>query len=333
MTLRWTGFLVLLLTLGSAARGQQAAVFDSGGPTLAAALAGGVLHLATAADLTPAGADAPAAEVGGIVAGPGGRGLYGWRRSEVLRFDPASRTWSTLGRCEAPVAQAIAAPDGSAALIVLTGRPGEPVLADGRVWRLPSAGGAPQRLEAVRDGYRPWKLWPSRVGDQARLAVGTWRATRLAPFEHRCHFVYSLAGEACEAVWLGSRLSRPYRTATHADLAGDGRWRLVAIEETEDGGTSLGVYQPISFGYEGEWRSPPVAGLTDLAAWGAMVVAWGRDGGGQAVAWRLARTADGYRLDALPAAPPTLDRVTCYNGNLVGWWDGAWHRLAVEGGK
>jgi hypothetical protein len=301
--------------------------FRSGGSVFLAALSEGQLQLAHAGrrlhPRPPLAADGFALPA----AGPGGLGLYAARGATVVCLDGAHGEWREVATLSQPVAQLVAAPDDGAAMVVLTGLPGEPVLRDGAVWRLPLAPEArPLRLASVRDGYRPWRLWPTGRDGQAHLAVGAYRATRLAPFEHRCMFVYRWSAGGCEPVWLGSRLGRPYVDAAHADLRGDGQWRMIAVEETEDGGRGLGIYRPLSFGYEGEWRTEALAGLREVAAWGPVVVV-----GGDGWAARLQPEREGYRLVRLPVAPPALAQAVVWQGQLAGWWDGQWQPPASEG--
>jgi hypothetical protein len=325
--------LAALAVLLRPAAAQRAVCFRSGAENLVAVAADGYLHLAAGADLA-ARPDVAAPGVHWLTSGPGGRDLFGLRGDRVLRLDLAGSAWETLAELPQPALEAIAAPDGSPALVVLSGWPGDPVARDGHVWRLPlAAGSKPLRLGAVQDGFRPWRLWPSRDGDEPRFVVATYKATRFWPVEHRCMFVFSLRGETCAPAWLGSRLSRPYIAAAHADLRGDGRWRMISIEETEAGDRVVSVYAPIGFGYEGEWCSEPLPGVEEVTAFGATVLLWGHDGEGRPLAWRLLRDGDGYRLAAVADAPPEPAQVTLRGGELVGWLAGNWRRWPLLGAR
>ena len=186
------------------------------------------------------------------------------------------------------------------------------------------------RVTAVQDGTNPWQLAWTRAQGEQRLACTTYQATPSVNFKHNAMFVFAWTGRDAEPRWLGTRLSRPYVDAAHADLHGDGQWRMVAVEVAADGGHSLGVYRPIGFGYEGEWRGETVPGLERVAAFGALVLCWGHDANGAPRAWQLRPTPDGYRLLPLSLAPPALEMVAPIDATrLGGWWNGGWQIITL----
>ncbi|MBI5832413.1 MAG: hypothetical protein HZB16_08920 [Armatimonadetes bacterium] len=290
-------------------------------PAQLVALDGGYLRRYAAPDWTPL-PPVPSPGLRSLAVGADGQ-LYGLRADRVLRLDGA--LWRQVASFAQRVEQIVPAPDGSRALVVLTGRPDEPVLADSRVWRLDLGTGRVTWVEAVRDAYRPWHLGVSRVDDEPRLAVSTYRATRFWPEPHRCHFLYRWQGDLVEPVWLGSRLSRPYLQVAHADLRGDGRWRMVGLEHDQDEQPSLTVYQAIGFGYEGEWRSDVLPGAAHVAAIGGQVVVLAPD-----QAWRVVVDGQGYRLAPLSPVPPSLDGLVEWDGRLWGQWEGQVHLVRGE---
>lgn len=261
----------------------------------------------------------------------GAPALLGARGTRLLRLDLARRRWQTLGRLPAPIREIHPAPDGAPYALVLTGTPARPVPAGGAVWRVGwRLGRSCVRVTAVKRIFRPWQCWWTHVDDEQRLACATYKATPYVPFLHNCMFLFAWDGRRAEKRWLGSRLSRPYLDAVHADLRGDGQWRMAAVEETRDGKHGLSVYHPIGFGYEGEWRLEAMPGLEHIAAIGGLVLCAGHDAAGVPCAWRLLPQADAYRLVALPVAPPTLEAVTQVDTeHLAGWWQAAWHVLNV----
>jgi len=210
--------------------------------------------------------------------------------------------------------------------VVLTGRPAEPVLDGGRVWRRRPAG-QPIRVTALKDDYRPSRLWPAHRDGRPQLATANWKSTRFMPFDHNCLFLFAWA-DPVTPTWLGSALSRPYTEACHADLRGDGLWRLIAIETDAAGQPSLGVYRPVGFGYEGDWRSEPVRWAARVRAFGNAVVVSGAETA------EMLPSDDGYRLVRLDGEPLELDGVVRAGNSLIGHGERGWRRTpltAVEG--
>lgn len=268
-----------------------------------------------------------AADITSLAPCPEPAGWYAARGRELLHRPIAGGGWKLLHTFADPIAQLMPAPDGSDELVVLTGRPGEPVLIGGAVWRRrPGAG--PRRVAEIKAAYRPYRLWPAHRDGRPQLAAATWKLTRFLPFDHNCLFLFGWAGTVTPT-WLGSGLSRPYTAACHADLRGDGTWRLIAIEVDAEGQPSLAAYHPAGFGYEGEWRSGSVPGLTELRAFGEVVVASGEQ------TWQILPSDDGYRLVSLSADPLDLDGVVRAGDSLIGHGDAGWSRtpLAAEDGK
>jgi hypothetical protein len=323
--------LLCLLTFATAqAFAPRAAYWTAGEYHYLAALAGERLSLSH----TQAGgvlelARIPAAGITTICIAPwhGAPALLAARGKSLLRLDPAKRRWALLGSAPAPIREIHPTPDGTAQALLLTGSSENPANNHGAVYRVDWRGTfICARVTAVKETYHPWQLWWTRGNGEQRFAAATYKATPYAKFPHNCLFIFAWQDGAAEARWLGSRLSRPYVDAAHADLRNDGQWRMIAVEITQEGGRGLDVYRPIGFGYEGEWRSETIPGLERVTTFGTTVLCWGRDAGGKPVAWRLLPQAEGYRLVALPKVPPVLELVTSMEaGTLAGWWEGVWH--------
>jgi hypothetical protein len=279
----------------------------------------------------------PASGVTALAAGcwQGEPALLAARGAALLRFDLASRAWTALGDLPAPIREILPALDDSPRALILTGTGADQVPRDGALWwaKWPGKFTCP-RVAGVQGAFRPWQLWWTRAAGERRLAVATYKATPAMQFEHNCMFVFAWQDGEVDPRWLGSRLSRPYIDATHADLRGDGNWRMVAVEVTRDGKRGLGVYRPIGFGYEGEWRTQAVAGLQRVVACGDVAVCWGRDAAGKPLAWQLLPVGEAYRLAPLNPAPPAPQALVRLDAaHLAGWWDGGWHVIRLRGGR
>lgn len=316
MNLGWRWLLGGLLV--AAVHGAPTVAVLEGEPAVVAALEDGRLQVAELRISPPAMSsewrDPRSADAAGLTTLAALRAdLFAARGHDLVRL--AGDAWTVVGRFDDPIQQLLPAPTGEE-LVVLTGTPAEPVLSGGKVWRW-TPGGEPRRLTAILDGFRPWRLWPAAKGGRPQLGSLCYKATRHWPFEHNTLFVFDW-GPRVSAAWLGSALSRPHVDATHADLRGDGDWRLVAVEVTREDGRAVSVYRPIGFGYEGEWRSEPLEGLERVRAFGDRVVL-----AGAGKAWEL-RYRAGYQIVPLESAPADLDAVARVGDVLVGREAGEW---------
>ncbi len=250
---------------------------------------------------------------------------------KVLRLEPATARWVTLGSAPAPIREMLPARGDGEGAVLLTGYAGVPVLEGGAVWWASWAKGfSCRRVSAVKDDFRPWQLCWAGIPGEEQLAVATYKSTRFAPFAHNCFFLFSWRQGTAEPRWLGSRLTRPYTDAACADLRGDGNWRLAAVEVTRTGGRGLSVYAPIQFGYAGEWHAEDQPGLQRVAAFGTQLICWGYDEHNHPRDWQLIPADEKYRLQELPIAPPKLESLTAVTANrLAGWWNGAWHTIEL----
>jgi len=312
-----------------------AACWSTGGTVYVAALAGGQLRLAsiTATQQHTEIGTFPADNLTLLASGRwrGGDVLLGARGTALLRWDMTAAHWETLGTAPAPIRELLPAGGETEGAVLLTGHDGTPVPADGAVyWCAWHSDFSCARVSAVKDYFRPWQIWWSGIPGEARLAVATYKATTFAPFEHNCLFLFAWQQDHAVPRWLGSRLKRPYVDAAHADLRHDGNVRMVAVEITRAGGRGVSVYTPIQFGYEVEWHSEDIPGLERVAAFGSHLLCWGHDAKHQPCAWQLMLDGEKYRLDPLPSPLPALEALTAVAPEcLTGWWDGAWHSIAL----
>ncbi|MHB9131251.1 MAG: hypothetical protein ACYDBB_09205 [Armatimonadota bacterium] len=332
MRLGWVILCVLLPALAGWALAPRAACWMVGDTQYAASLAGGELRLAqVCTDGVQSLAPVLAPGITTLTVGrwQGTQALLAARDKSLLHLDLPTMSWQVVGDMPAPIREILASPD-TAGAVILTGTTGTPVPMDGIVWWASWDNAfAVSRVEAVKDGFRPWQCWWSQTKDEPRLAIATYKATHFAPFEHNCMFLFAWHSGAAEARWLGSRLTRPYLDATHADLRGDDNWRMVAVEVTRNGGHGISVYHPIGFGYENEWRTEAIPGLQRVAAYGDTVICWGRKGN-KPVAWRLMPKGQEYTLTALASAPPSPEDMARLDaGRLIGWWNKQWQIITL----
>lgn len=323
----------LVVMLSARAFAPRATSWSAGNVTYLAALDGGALHLARVSqgavlDL----GSVPAAGVTTLAVGhwQGAPALLAARGRALLRFALAHRAWAPLGQVAAPIREILPAPQAAPGAVLLSGPPGTPAPTGGAVWWVTWARAfAVRRVAAIPAEYRPWQLCWTHVAGEQRLAVAVYKSTPRMHFPHNCMFLYAWNNGVAAARWLGSRLSRPYVDATHADLRADHQWRMVAVEETHNSGRGVGVYRPIGFGYEGEWRTEAVPGLTRVVAIDGIVILWGQRAG-HPLAWRLLPAGEAYRLAPLRTAPPAPEALARVHATLLGgWWAGAWHIILL----
>jgi hypothetical protein len=321
--------LICALTLAGQAAAPQAASWTHGKQAFCATLTDGRLHLGR---VVTAGI-----EDAGTVPSPGittiatsSSGVLGAQNTALMRLDVAGKRWTTLGTLPAPILQILPAREGA---MLLTGSPALPPPTTNAVWW---ARWTPKftatRVEAIGKNDCPWQLWWAEVPGERRLAAATYRATQFAQFEHNCMFLYTWKNGKTTPCWLGSRLSRPYQEAAHADLRADGKTRMVALEVTRNGGLGLSVYTPIQFGYANEWRTETLPGLEHLTTVGSVVLCRGHDTEGNAWTSVLLTEDDGYALTPLSEALPVPEALAQTGPKqLGGWWNGAWHAITIPG--
>ncbi len=318
-----------------AAGGPRVACWVDHDVRLIAASSGEKLRLASFHDTTftdivtlPVAADSQLA----VGAYAGAAVLLIAQGKELFRLDYPTKTLVKLGDFPAPILQLLPARAGKAGAVLLTGDAGVPVPVNGVLyWATWEQGYSSAVVADIPAEYRPWKLWWSAVPGEERLAVATYKKTAFAPFEHNCMFLYAWKNGVVQKRWLGSRLTRPYLDATHADIRAAGDWRMVALEVTADGGTGISVYQSAQFGYLRNWNTETIAGLEEISAFDDMIILFGHDNTGKALAWRLLNNdGEEYRLETLTETPPTLADVTRLDEHqLGGWWTGGWQSISL----
>ncbi|MBN1947501.1 MAG: hypothetical protein JW797_17655 [Bradymonadales bacterium] len=129
------------------------------------------------------------------------------------------------------------------------------------------APGGSRGVFTVQDGdrlvtspiYPVWGLETAeldgRPGDEIVLGVWSSLLRHPEPQPHRTVWVLRWTGHRIEEVWLGSAMARPLLDIGVADLDGDGRWELVALERTADR-CVVTAYRFDGFGFVGLARLP-----------------------------------------------------------------------------
>jgi hypothetical protein len=111
---------------------------------------------------------------------------------------------------------------------------------------------------------RVYPMWWAQAADLDgdgvdELVLGIWSRTRRhdEPTPHRTIWVLSWNGAELAPLWRGSALARPLADAFAADLDGDGRAELVALERARAGQDCvLTAYEWTGFGFGAEATRP-----------------------------------------------------------------------------
>lgn len=107
--------------------------------------------------------------------------------------------------------------------------------------------------------YAMWKVAAGDVdGDgRAELLLGIWstRHRHDEPDPHRAVWVVGWRGGDLQEVWRGSALSMPLIDFLVADLDGDGRAELLALERSAEGACRANAYEYNGFGFSGVARA------------------------------------------------------------------------------
>lgn len=125
----------------------------------------------------------------------------------------------------------------------------------------------------VRWTSRVYPMWWAQAadldGDRVdELVLGIWSRTPRhdEPSPHRAVWVMTWDGSRIQPLWRGSALARPLADAFTADLDGDGRAELVALERAR-AGCVLTAYTWNGFGFGAEASMPiPCAATLDRRA-------------------------------------------------------------------
>ena len=131
-----------------------------------------------------------------------------------------------------------------------------------------------------QERLNPWKVLVADVdGDgKPEVLVGVRKKSPHDPVMENRLFVFSWNGERLLPKWLGSRLSRRFDDFTVADVAGDGKMRLFALERGDAGRHRVAEYRWLCFGFTWVGCSPEQSGLEGLESEGSTVLVFGRSG-------------------------------------------------------
>ncbi len=99
---------------------------------------------------------------------------------------------------------------------------------------------------------KPFELQLGDIdGDnQNEIAIQVFKTAKFHPVEAKRPFFYRFSSGNLEPVWLGSRLSRPYKDFILIDIDEDNMEEIIAIEVLEDGSYILAKYDWKGFGFE-----------------------------------------------------------------------------------
>ncbi len=112
----------------------------------------------------------------------------------------------------------------------------------------------------------PWKVQSADVdGDgHMEIAVGVYKKAKFHPVMAKRPFLYDFDGTSLSPKWRGSRLSRPFDDYIFADIDGNGKDEIVAIEFLSNGRKVVNTYYWKGFGFEGMGESPEYEDITAL---------------------------------------------------------------------
>ncbi|MDO9536481.1 MAG: hypothetical protein Q7J85_14415 [Bacillota bacterium] len=112
----------------------------------------------------------------------------------------------------------------------------------------------------------PWKVQTADVDgdDRKEISLGVYKESPFHQVLAKRPFLYEWHNHELVPKWLGSRLSRPFEDYVFADLDGNGREELIAIELLESGEKVLHVYSWKGFGFEGLGESPSFADIHSI---------------------------------------------------------------------
>ena len=121
-----------------------------------------------------------------------------------------------------------------------------------------------QRIDL--SAIKPMKVQLGDVnGDSINeVAICVYKTAKFHPVMAKRPFFFDLVEGQLIPVWLGSRLSRPFDDYILYDLDGDDIDEIMSIEQLEDGGRVLAVYNWKGFGFEMLTQSEKFEGKLDF---------------------------------------------------------------------
>jgi hypothetical protein len=179
---------------------------------------------------------------------------------------PPDALGSLAQECAVPASVPVIAPTGEALQAVLHGGEVDPAgVLRGAGVALRDASGA-TLWDDFRREWNPWLLRVGRFSGREVLLVGVRNTAPMDPVERPRPFLFTVRanGLGLQKAWLGTSLSRPFRTADFGNIDDAGEDELVALEWTAAGEPAVRAYRWRGFGIEGIADAPPITGADDL---------------------------------------------------------------------
>ncbi|MCQ2518380.1 MAG: hypothetical protein MJ119_06400 [Lachnospiraceae bacterium] len=115
-----------------------------------------------------------------------------------------------------------------------------------------------------KSALKPLRIHAGDINGDGITEIGivTYKMTQFHPVMAERPFFYAIDGDNLVKVWLGSRLSRPFKDFTLNDIDGDGIDEIVAIEYLEDKREVFAVYDWQGFGFDMKCQSEPYGDIS-----------------------------------------------------------------------
>jgi len=177
----------------------------------------------------------------------------------IARYSTAGESRVILSSCISDLDN-----DGNDKILLITGQKGAS-FGDSLVI-LDFDGGFREIYQQSFQVLNPWKVQTADVDGDGRkeISLGVYKESQFHPVMAKRPFLYDWHDHDIVPKWQGSRLSRPFDDYIFADLDGNGRDELIAIERLESGEKVLQAYSWKGFGFEGVGESPPFKDIQSI---------------------------------------------------------------------